>query len=114
MVSIVRNEVIKLITVTGSVKNANGFATEEQVEECEVFAEVKSVGRTEYYEALRAGVKTSLIFDVYSYDFDMGCVAGEGKMYRPSKVVHDGVEYRIVRTYRKSMDSMELTCEEVG
>lgn len=114
MVSIVRNEVIKLITVTGSVKNANGFATEEQVEECEIFAEVKSVGRTEYYEALRSGVKTSLIFDVYPDDFDMGRIVRDGKTYRPSKVLHDNVEYRIVRTYRKSIDSMELTCEEVG
>lgn len=108
-----RNELIKLITVTGRTKDRDGFETGKECKENEIFAEVKSVGRTEYYEALRAGVKTSQIFDVNPDDYQMGCIVKSGKKYRPSKVIYEGSEYRIERTYCKNMNSMEITCEEV-
>lgn len=113
MVNIVRNELIKLITVTGRTRNRNGFEIGEECQENEIFAEVKSVGRTEYYDALRAGVKTSRIFDVHPEDYQMGCIVKNNKTYRPSRVIYEGTEYRIGRTYCKSIDSMEITCEEV-
>lgn len=113
MVSIVRNELINLVTVTGKTRDKDGFETGEETLEHEIFAEVKSVGRTEYYDALRAGVKTSLIFEVHPEDYQMGCVVKDNEKYRPTKVIYDQTEYRIGRAYRKSMDSMELTCEEV-
>ena len=51
MVSIVRNELINLVTVTGKTRDKDGFETGEETLEHEIFAEVKSVGRTEYYDA---------------------------------------------------------------
>ena len=108
-----RDELIKLITVTGRTKNRNGFETEEEYQENEIFAESKSVRRTEYYAALQAGVRATQIFGVHPEDYQMGCIVKDNKTYRPSRVIHEGTEYRIVRTYCKSIDSMEITCEEV-
>lgn len=111
------NELIELVTVLGIEKNASGFRTEEKTAKVTVFAEVKSVGRTEYYEALRAGMQANLIFVVDANDFKLSehkiIVDGKHKKVKASKIIHDDTIYLIHRTFIKDSNLMEITCKEV-
>lgn len=117
MVNTMRNELIELVTVLGSEKNANGFRTEEHVEKAEVFASIKSVGRTEYYEAVRAGMQVNIIFVVDVDDFKLSeheiTVDGKTRKVKASKIIHDGTTYLIHRTFVQDSRLMEITCREV-
>ena len=111
------NELIELVTVIGNEENKNGFQTEEHVEKVKVFAEVKSVGRTEYYEAVRAGMQVNIIFVVDADDFRLSeheiTVDGKTRKVKASRIIHDGTTYLIHRTYVKDSGLMEITCREV-
>lgn len=111
------NERIILLTVTGEERDRGGFLTGESVEETEIFAGKKSVNRSEFYEALRAGRKASVIFEVDPDDFSLSQREidrnGAMKRSRATKVIHEGIRYRIIRTYQKAPHCLELTCEEV-
>ena len=112
-----RDELIELVTVTGQEKGSGGFCISEDIEKVEVFAAVKSVGRTEYYEALRNGIQASIIFIVDPDDFKLSerevIVDGETKKIRASKVIYDGTTFLIRRTYRNNFGMLEMTCSEV-
>lgn len=111
------NELIELVTVLGSEENENGFQTEEETAKVEIFAEIKSVGRTEYYEAVRSGMKVNIIFVVDPDDFKLSereiTVDGKIKKVKASKIIHDGTTYLIHRTFVKDSGLMEITCREV-
>lgn len=111
------NELVKLVTVVGDAKDDDGFRTEEHTEKEEVFAEIKSVGRTEYYEAVRAGMKVNIIFVVDPDDFKLSereiTVDGASKKVKASKIIHDGTTYLIHRTFVTESGRMEITCREV-
>lgn len=111
------NELIELVTVLDSDKDADGFRTEEKIKKVEVFADIKSVGRTEYYEAVRSGMKVSIIFVVDENDFKLSenevSIDGETKRVKASKIIHDGTTYLIHRTFVKDFGLMEITCREV-
>lgn len=111
------NKLIELVTVLGSEEDTDGFRTEEKTEKVEVFAEIKSVGRTEYYEAVRAGMRADIIFVVDADDFKLSereiIVDGETRKVKASKIIHDGTTYLIHRTFVKGSGLMEITCREV-
>lgn len=107
------NETIQLVTVKGYTKDASGFKTGDDLQTLEVFAEVKSVGRAEFYEAARSGMRVDIIFAVNPDDFEMAAVEVEGKKIRPSRVIYEGTTYLIERTYKKDMHILEMTCKEV-
>ena len=111
------NELVTLVTVLGFIQDSDGFKTEEKTAEVEVFAGIKSVGRTEFYEAMRNGIQASAIFVMDSYDFKLSehtiSVGNVAKKVRASRIIHDGTIYRIARTYRKESGMLEVTCEEV-
>ena len=108
-----RDKIIQLVTITGHAKDADGFVTGEEVSTVEIFAEEKSVGRTEHYEAMRNGIRVDIIFSVDPEDFELGKVVTEEKNIRPTQVIYEGTKFAIERTYKKDMHSMELTCREV-
>ena len=92
-------EMIELISVK-TERNSNGYpVTTEVATSC--VAVVKSVKYTEYYEALRAGVEPTVIFEIFRYDYS-------GQKF----VDWNGVRYRVIRAYLKPDDFAELTCEE--
>jgi len=63
------------------------------------FAEIMSVGQTEFYQASAAGMKPEIKFRLSDYlDYD-------GQML----VEYNGVRYRVLRTYR-SGKALEITC----
>lgn len=66
----------------------------------QVFCEVQSVGRSEFYQASAIGITVSIVF-VLTVDAD----------YQNEKeVIYKGQRYRVIRTY-VSDDGIELTCE---
>lgn len=111
------NELIELVTVLGGEEDSDGFRTEEHTEKVGVFADIKSVGRTEYYEAARAGMRADIIFVVDADDFKLSeheiTVDGAIKKVKASKIIHNGTAYLIHRTFVKESGLMEITCREV-
>lgn len=108
-----RNEIIKLVTVTGEELDDSLFpagATEHTVE---VFARVKSVRATEFYEAMRSNINLRYIFAVDPDDYELSAKVTDGKKTRAQYVEYDGERYKVVRTYRTDMGEIELSCEEV-
>lgn len=108
-----KNELLILESVLGYTQNENGFKENENTAQMEVFCAVKSVGRTEYYEAARSGMKASLIFVVNKDDFEAAVRIVDGKKVKPSRVIHNNTQYLIRRSYAKEYGDLELTCEEV-
>lgn len=110
-------ELIQLITVTGTTRDAEGFCTGEETVVTEIFAGIKSVGRMEYYEALRSGIEAKIIFLADMDDFRMSErtieVDGEQKKVSATRIVYDGTTYLIGRTYRNNFGMLEITCREV-
>lgn len=89
--------------VLASVSNGrdkDGFPKAD-VQITAVFADVKSVKRSEFYEALRSGIAMGITCKVRSVDYG-----------RQKYVRWEGTWYRVVRDYRVG-DWTELNCEEV-
>lgn len=108
------NDVISLVTVLKKTKDADGFDIEENVKNLEVFAEIQSVKRDEYYKAVAAGVKVDMVVVVNEDDYNQNIVLEDGKKKSPSKVIIENVPYRIYRSYRKpEKRTYELTLQEV-
>lgn len=112
-----RDELIKLITVVGREENKRGFLVSEDIRSVEIFAGVRSVGRTEYYEALRNGIEAKLIFVVDPDDFMLSEheieVDGRKKKVKASRIMYEDMVYRIKRTYKNNFGMLEMTCTEV-
>lgn len=108
-----RNEIITLITDKGKTYDESGFPAAETEETLDVFAMVKSVRASEYYEAMRSNLKLAYIFAVDPDDYNTMILTVSGKKVQPSLVSYDGDRYRIIRTYRTDMGDLELSCERV-
>jgi hypothetical protein len=64
---------------------------------------LKSVGRSEFYNAAVSGLRPELVFIVHGYE------------YSGQKVVEfEGVRYNVIRTYAVSFEEMEITVERVA
>lgn len=84
------NDVLTLISETITVNDYGDAVIAETNKN--VFCAVKSVGMRETYEALSVGLKpeyTFILADYYEY-------SGQ------ERVKYNGVEYRVLRTYRNS------------
>lgn len=112
-----RDELIQLITIVSREENKGGFLVSEDIRSVEIFAGVKSVGRTEYYEALRNGIEAKIIFVVDPEDFLLSVHEidkdGQKKEVKASRIVYDGTTYMIKRTFRNNFGMLEMTCTEV-
>ena len=64
-----------------------------------VFADVKSVTRSEFYSATMAGIKIDIVFTVHAEDYNNQTV-----------VTYGTTSYNIVRTYKKGEGIVELNC----
>jgi hypothetical protein len=93
-----RSDVIELIKESQS---AHGVHASVQETAREVFCTVRSVGRTEYYTALNAGIMPELVFHLALAE------EYEGERYARYR----GQKWRIVRSYMTSDDGIELTAE---
>jgi len=94
----VRADVIGLVTETASAHGVHEAYTETVRE---VLAEIRSVTRSEYYNALNAGVQPELVFKL-TLDAD----------YQDERVLrYGGKRYRIIRTYLTNDGGIEITAE---
>lgn len=89
------DEVITLLNIT-TTTNDYGDMIETETKK-DVFAQVKSIGMKETYQALSVGLKPELIFilaDYYDYE-------------NQKAIEYEGERYSVIRTYRKS-NELEL------
>lgn len=68
-----------------------------------VFCEVNSISRNEFYNASLAGLKPSIVFTVHSYEYN-----------DETQIKFDTKNYKVMRTYLKNTEELELTCEKVA
>ena len=94
-----RDELIKLVSITAS-------GSELKEHEIEIYADKKSVVRSEFYSAVQVGLKVKYIFEVDSDDFEM-CTRESGA--EPARIIHNGVNYNILRSYERTKGIMEIT-----
>ena len=93
-----RADVIDLITETASAHGVHDAVTETART---VYCTVRSVTRSEFYNALNAGVQPEVVF-----------VLALAEDYQGERVVRwKGQKYRVVRTYTTAADGIEITCE---
>ena len=100
------DKVIKLITSTRT-RNEYGDLVERQVDR-EVFAELQSIGMSEFYQAQGVGLKPELKFKLADYlDYQ-----GEQTISYTDDWGNTAC-YTVMKTYRKSgSNELELTCKK--
>lgn len=94
--------VIYLLTTTASEKNKYGVY-EQTKEAREVFCQVDSVTRAEFFGGGRNGLNPQYKFTMFSGDYE-----GE------DTVIYNGLPYGVYRTFNPEMDRVELYCERKG
>lgn len=107
------SDVINLIVVTQG-KNENGFPAETETK-FEVYADKKSVSRSEFYQSMQVGTTATAVFDTRICDFEESTVIDEnGIKHEATRVEHDSKKYNIIRTYSKDGEMLEITCSDLG
>ena len=95
------NDRIELLTVTRTLTNGH---YSETVAIKSVWAEERSVTRSEFYQAYAAGLKAEKVFKVNTDELGAS-----------SYVIHGDGKYKILRTYRLDAQYTEITVgEQVG
>lgn len=90
------NDVIALLSIEEEPNDIGDLV--ETITRTEVFAEVRSIGMKEKYEALAVGLKPELTFvlaDYYDYD-------------NQEAVEYNGIRYKVLRTYQKRTHELEI------
>lgn len=95
------NDVVVLVSYEPGTK-VNGITAKGKRIEKEVFANIASTKRTEFYQALKNGIKSDYTITVNKLDYN-----GQ------KKVVFDDREFTVVREWIKSEYYTELTLSEV-
>ncbi|MCM3492848.1 phage head closure protein [Paenibacillus lactis] len=91
-------DVIDLIPV---VVTKNGYGEEVETDGIPrtVYANKKSVRQSEFYQALAAGMKPEIVFEVMVADYT-----------EEPKVKYGDKYYRVIRTYSANGERIELVC----
>lgn len=90
---------IKLRAVVNSV-DSNGYPTQTNTD-TEVWANVKSATRAEFYAANANGIDVSVMFEVHAEDWG-----------NQAQVVYGTKTYDVIRAYQKGLGVVELTCSD--
>lgn len=106
-----KNEVIDLVVIIKK-PDKDGFAGEERIVANDIMAKIKSVKRSEFYQAARDRMNLQLVAEINRDDFEVAAVMNDGVKIKPTRVRYDGCEYKIARTYNTSDVDMELTLQE--
>jgi len=95
-------------------KDADGFPVETEYP-TELFVNKKSVARSEFYASLQAGITATAVFETRLCDVEMaGMTDGNGIRHDAERVLYEGKKYKIIRTYSKDNEMVELTCSDLG
>lgn len=94
-----RNELITLIA-----KSCTGATVDYK--KTTVFAQKKSVTRSEFYTSFQAGLSPKLVFDINPMEFELAAMENN----EVSEVEYRGKTYTVIRSYHKQgEDSLELS-----
>lgn len=89
------SDVINLVKISNS-KNEYFDIVQTETKR-QVYANKKSIKMSEFYQAQVVGMKPELIFEIWANEY-------EGDEY----IEFDGTKYKIIRTYMKNVDILEL------
>jgi hypothetical protein len=80
----------------------------KEYEETPVYCNKKSVRQSEFYQAQAQGYKPEAVFEIRAFEFN-------GATHFRHAAANDpgGKLYRIIRTYERGGDIMELTCTAI-
>ena len=92
-------DVITLRTETIG-QDADGYPTTTN-KDVEVYANKKSVARSEFYHAYAVGIEAKIVFEVRSEDYN-----GQ------KDILYDVKAYEVIRAYQKGEGTVELTCSD--
>ena len=98
------SDIITLIAIAQG-KDADGFPTEVEIPH-EVYANKKSVTRSEFYSSMQTGIKATALFETHLCDYE--------ECESPTILNHEGKRYKVERTYTKDNEIIELTCSDLG
>lgn len=96
-----RSDVLTLINITQTMDDYGVMRRTETT--TDIYCQVDSVTRSEFYEGGRAGLNPEYRFTVFAYDYDGQTV-----------VEYNGNRYGIYRTYHGRNDELELYAERKG
>lgn len=71
--------------------------------ETEVLCKIRSVGRTEFYQAQQAKLNPEIVFIVKAYEY-----SGQ------DTVKYQSERYKVIRTYQSDFEEVELVCERLN
>lgn len=92
---------VDVIDLIGEAPEAHGVFDTVTETKTQVWCTIRSVTRSEYYQAKSAGIEPQVVFRLEA-DFD----------YHGEKIVEwNGHRYRVIRAYFGTQDWIELTCE---
>lgn len=94
------NDVITLIDVTSTV-DADGYETTVETKTDVKCDSGNGVTRTEFYEAMKAGITLSAVFEMWACDYTGQAI-----------VEHHGKRYKVERAYPTGGE-MQLNCSEI-
>ena len=100
-----------IVTVPGE-PNDSGYRSKAEYTTT-VIAERISVNRTEFYEALKAGMKPTVIYRLHPLDLEAARRTVGGVVYEAELATEGGMRYEIIRAYEKNPDVVEITCKKV-
>lgn len=96
-----RSNVIKLISQTYTRDNINQMIPVDTIRQ--VYCDVRSITRTEWFDAGRNGLQPIYVFTMFAPD------------YQGEKIVEfEGHRYGVYRTYRARNELLEVYVEEKG
>jgi len=91
------------VALIGVTITQDEYANEVETEiERTVFADTGSVGRNEFYNAAKEGLRPTIIITVRYFEY-------ENEKY----LKYDNKKYKVERTYSEDKENIELTCSEV-
>ena len=96
-----RNEIIELESTIITTDDAGDTVTETNWKE--IFAEKKSIGTSEFYQAHSEGLKPEFKFIIHPSEYNR-------KTDGPH-IKYDGEKFKIIRTYEVNQETLEITVE---
>jgi SPP1 family predicted phage head-tail adaptor len=81
-------------------QDADGYPT-TTYEDTEVWANKKSVTRSEFYASNANGIDLKYVFEIRSEDYN-------DQKY----IIHDTKHYEVIRAYQKGEGTVELACSD--
>lgn len=96
-----RSDIIYLISMVDG-ENLIGDSIKVPVKSDYIFAEVKSIRQSEFYQAAATGFRPEIMFEIQPFEYN-----GEPMLE------YEGKTYSIIRAFQKNADTLELVCQGV-